>query len=154
MHFRTRYSPRYESSFDQQGQTSRTKISEMDACDINKIMERFNRTGQIPAMQKLPPNYGDATAMDFATAQNFIIEAREAFLKLPALTRKHFHNDPHTYMEAIAKATPESIPELKKLGILVERQPTATEVLTKVNKTLEKMSEDNIKQKNQASEKA
>lgn len=138
MKFVTRYSGATRHAFSQEGEISKTRQSEQDACDINKIMERFNRTGQLPTIQRVPPRYGEAIAMDFAEAQNLITQARDAFMSLPASTRKHFANDPGLYMDAIQNATPETIPELKKLGILVERKETDSDVLRTIAKNTKK----------------
>ena len=50
MKFFTRFDAPEGSKIDQTGQKSKTRQSEADACDINKIMERFNRTGRLPMM--------------------------------------------------------------------------------------------------------
>jgi len=52
--FKANYEPSQGSEFNQEGQISRAVQSEADNCDINKIMERFNRTGKLPIMQTQP----------------------------------------------------------------------------------------------------
>lgn len=138
MQFPNRYSKPIRVTVDQSGQTSRTRQSEADSCDINKIMERFNRTGQLPVVQTLPPRYGDAVALDFATAQQLITSASQSFMSLPAATRKHFHNDPQVFMESLANAKPEDLQTFKKLGILIERPTTDTQLLKEISSKLDK----------------
>lgn len=82
------------SVIDQSKEVSKTRQSEQDSTDINKIMERFNRSGKLPAMQTKHPQYGDARSVPYDQALNIVKEAKEAFLKLPATTRKIFDNDP------------------------------------------------------------
>lgn len=132
MKFNTRFNPPIGSQLDQSGQKSRTVQSEADACDINKIMERFNRTGKLPTLQTAPARYGDARVVDFATAQAIVKEAKDQFNSLPALTRKHFGNDPQAFLEALNDQSPDNAKALLKLGILIERKPTPEEVLNRI----------------------
>jgi len=129
MKFYTRFNPPMGSTLDQTGQVSKTRQSEMDNCDINKIMERFNREGKLPVIQTVPPRYGDARTPDFQTAKAIIIEAEHAFQKLPSATRKHFNFDPGLYMEAILNPSPEQAKKLLELGVIVERQATEKDLL-------------------------
>lgn len=132
MKFYTRYNAPEGSSIDQSGQKSRTKQSEADNCDINKIMERFNRSGKLPVMQTQPARYGDARVVDYQTAQNLIKEAKEQFMALPSKVRKAFGNDPQSFLSSIGDPSEENIANLKKLGILIERKPTPEEVLNQI----------------------
>lgn len=138
MKFYTKYSPPMGSTIDQTGQKSKTRQSEMDSCDINKIMERFNRTGQLPQIQSLPPQYGDARVVDYATAMDIVKTAKDAFNALPAKTRQYFGHDPQAYLKGIQDHSEENVKQLLKLGILVERQETPEMVLKTIAKNTEK----------------
>jgi len=129
MKFKANYEPSNGSSIDQTGQKSKTVQSEKDSCDINLIMERFNRTGKLPNMQQAPARYGDARVVDFATAQAIVKEAQEQFSQLSANTRKAFGNSPQAFMESIQDDSEENVQKLLKLGILIPRKKTVEDVL-------------------------
>lgn len=132
MQFATKFKPAMGSRIDQTGQKSRTLQSEASSCDINLIMERFNRSGKLPVIQTLPPRYGDARVVDFATAQEIVKQAKNQFNELPATTRKHFGNDPQAFLEALNDTSEDNAKNLLKLGILVPRKASAEEVLNQI----------------------
>lgn len=132
MKFHTRFNPPEGSVIDQTNQLSRTRQSEADSCDINKIMERFNRTGKLPVMQTQPPQYGDARVVDYTTAQQIVIDAKKQFMSLPADTRKAFGNDPQAFLNAIGDYSEDNQKNLLKLGILVPKQETPEQTLKEI----------------------
>ena len=132
MKFYTRFTPPEGSVLNQENEKTRTLQSEADACDINKIMERFDRTGKLPTLQVQPPRYGDARVVDFATAQAIVKEAKDQFNSLPATTRKHFGNDPQAFLEALNDQSEDNAKNLLKLGILIPRKETPEEVLSRI----------------------
>lgn len=70
-----------------------------DEADINTIMERFGRTGELIAPVRMP-QYGDFTGVnDYHTAMNAVIEAQASFDALPAKVRARFDNDPGRFVE-------------------------------------------------------
>ena len=70
-----------------------------DEADINTIMERFGRTGELIAPVRMP-QYGDFTGVsDYHTAMNAVIEAQTSFDALPAKVRARFDNDPGRFVE-------------------------------------------------------
>ena len=91
-----------------------------DECDINVIVERFGLTGQLPADLKTPMQGDFTNVHDFQTALNLVIEARDAFMQLPANVRARFHNDPQEFLEFTSDEANRD--EAKKLGILVDRK--------------------------------
>lgn len=76
-----------------------TKQSFRDECDINIIMERFGKTGELPENVRTP-TYGDFTGLtDFRQAMNAVVAARESFDAMPAPVRARFHNDPAEFVD-------------------------------------------------------
>lgn len=72
----------------------RTVQSEAPACDINKMMALYQKTGVIPQSQRVP-QYGDfSNTMDYMEAKKLTENANRMFDALPALIRKRFENDP------------------------------------------------------------
>lgn len=70
-----------------------------DEADINTIMERFGRTGELVAPVRMP-QYGDFTGVnDYHTAMNAVIDAQTSFDALPAKVRARFDNDPGQFVE-------------------------------------------------------
>jgi len=123
---------------------NRTRQSEADSADINKIMERFERTGKLPAMQTLPPQYGEPQLVSYDTALNMVRQANDQFNALPANTRKYFNHNPQLFLEAISNVTEENYPALKKLGIYVERQKTTDDLLTELVKNTQPQAGNSI----------
>lgn len=77
-----------------------------DECDINSIMSKYQDSGFLVDPLKLrtrKPQFGDFTAVpDYQTAQNIIVEGREAFEALPSRIRKYFNNDPALYLAFVS----------------------------------------------------
>lgn len=70
-----------------------------EECDINTIMERFGRTGEVIAPARLP-QYGDFDGIsDYHSAVNAIVAAQQSFMDLPAKLRARFGNDPAEFVE-------------------------------------------------------
>lgn len=94
---------------------SRTKQSEVPDSDINKIVDRFMKTGLLPQIDR-PPMSGDfAGVSSFQEAQDLILLAKNSFAGLPADLRAKFQNDPANFI-AFMDNDP-SVEALKSLGI-------------------------------------
>ncbi|AXH74695.1 MAG: internal scaffolding protein [Microviridae sp.] len=97
-------------------QPSRTKQSFKDECDINRIVARFNATGQLPNINEIPPQYLDVSEMDFQAHQNFIAEAQTMFNELPSALRARFENQPGKFLEFCSQE--KNRPEMAEMGLL------------------------------------
>lgn len=87
-----------------------------DECDINKIMERFGLTGELPDNVRIP-QYGDFSGIrDYHSALNAVLEADEAFMQLPAQLRARFDNDPAKFVDFCSDDSNRD--EAVKLGLL------------------------------------
>lgn len=77
---------------------SRTRQAHKDECDINFLMDRYERTGLFfdPADQgtRVSPQFGDFNGFDYIEAMNAVVEANDRFSALPARLRARFENDP------------------------------------------------------------
>jgi phage internal scaffolding protein len=70
-----------------------------EECDINTIMERFGRTGELIAPVRMP-QYGDFDGVnDYHSAMNAIVDAQQNFDALPAKLRARFSNDPAEFID-------------------------------------------------------
>jgi phage internal scaffolding protein len=98
-----------------------------EECDINTIMERFGRTGEIIAPIRMP-QYGDFDGVnDYHSAMNAIVEAQSAFDSLPAKTRARFSNDPAEFLEFCFNE--ENRDEAIQLG-LIDGQPVVEPIVS------------------------
>jgi len=95
---------------------SRTKQSFKDECDVNRIVARFQATGQLPNINEIPPQYLDVTEMDFQAHQNFIAEAQTMFQELPSAIRTKFENSPAKFLDFVSHE--KNRPELAEMGLL------------------------------------
>lgn len=102
-----------------------TKQSFSDECDINNILRRYEKTGQLPDRIKENPRYGDfSQPFDYQESLNIVIHAQEQFSLLSARVRERFNNDPQKFLEFTAD--PENLPEMVELGLAEKRQTNQT----------------------------
>ena len=101
---------------------SMTKQAFRDECDINNILESFERTGAITHYNDVQPKYGDfSNPVDYQTAMHIVLEAHTAFENLPAKIREKFHNNPEEFLEFCSQD--KNRDELIALG-LIEAPPS------------------------------
>lgn len=106
------------------GKKSRTKQADARDCDINLIMKRFEKTGQLPDMIVRNPAYGDfSNAPDYQEALHIVRHAEEQFSNLDAPVRNRFSNDPVKFLEFAND--PANVDELDKMGLLNESAKAA-----------------------------
>lgn len=102
----------------------RTKQAFKDECDVNYIMNRWKRTGEIPKsmINTIKPAYGDySNADDYLTACNQVIAAEDAFASMPAFLRDRFANQPVNLLRFLAD--PANQDEAIKLGLAAPPEP-------------------------------
>lgn len=99
----------------------KTKQSQKDQCDINKIMSKYNRTGKLPDMIKKNAAYGDfSKPLDYQESLNTVIKAQESFAALPSAVRKKFNNDPQEMLAYVDD--PKNIDSLVDMGLAVKKE--------------------------------
>ena len=102
MKFRTNYDERVISQGIEFTEPSRTKQSELEACDINNIMARYATTGVLTHVASGQPLYGDFSEVeDYQASLNKVMSAEERFNSLPSDIRKKFDYDPQKMVEFI-----------------------------------------------------
>lgn len=96
---------------------SLTRQEFADDCDINKLMERYEKTGVINHFNRGEPQYVDLTELppDFQTALAILSDATAAFMQLPAHVRKEFDNDPNLFVEFASD--PKNIDKMREYGL-------------------------------------
>jgi len=86
-------------------------------CDINNIMEKYHKTGQVTHLAQFRGNYADFTEItDFHSMQDTVAYARSAFELLPAELRLRFKNDPGELLNFLQDN--KNYEEALKLGLL------------------------------------
>ncbi|AZL82833.1 internal scaffolding protein [Apis mellifera associated microvirus 14] len=121
---RTAYNYSMEAVSEETGLTcpedSRTKQEFKDEADINKIVERFGLTGELPQNLRMPIS-GDFTGLgDYHEAMNLVLQAQEEFDKLPAKVRERFGNDAGAFIAWAERE--DNLEEAKLLGIAREEK--------------------------------
>lgn len=81
---------------------AQTKQSFKDECDINHIMARYKKTGQLPDMIRENPQFGDFSDVpSYLEAWNRVQFAETQFAALPAAVRQECFNDPAVFLEKV-----------------------------------------------------
>lgn len=89
-----------------------TRQSEADACDVNRIMARYVKTGVLPQGSGAG-FYADVTeAGDFMVMQEKVAQVCKAFSLLDAPVRQRFENDPALWLDYLG--SPEGQAEVSK----------------------------------------
>lgn len=91
-----------------------------EECDINFIVDRFTRTGQLPEAT-VAPQFGDFTGIsDYHSALNMVLQSQESFMSLPAAVRSRFANDPGELLAFLNDRN--NFDEAVKLGLVNPRK--------------------------------
>lgn len=105
---------------------SRVEQHHVGETNINAIMAKYHKTGQLPD-PVLHAVYGDfSNAEDFHTAHDKILGALEMFQQLPADIRTFFENDPAQLLGFVGD--PDNLEEARKMGLVPLAPPEAPEV--------------------------
>lgn len=118
---------------------SMTQQQFREECDINRIMDRYLRTGVLsdPLENRGTLKYGDYAELgDYMDHMNKVVEANEMFESLPASIRKRFNNNPGELIEFVMDD--KNRVEAEMLGI-IEKNEVKNEG---VNSTTEKVESD------------
>lgn len=102
-----------------------TKQSSAKRCNLEKIVEKYRRTGSLPKLYGKPVFYGDFTGnTDLGPLLDQVHSAEASFKALPADIRSKFDNKPAKLMEFCSKK--ENLVEARKLGLAKLVQETDT----------------------------
>lgn len=100
---------------------SRTQQQFKDDTDVNKIMARFKKTGQVQHLVGRTGVYGDFSQYgDFQSCLDKVNNAVASFQQLPSDVRNRFGNDPQQLVEFLANK--DNYDESVKLGLRVPRK--------------------------------
>jgi len=116
---RTQYNYDHNAASNASGlvceEPTRAQQHHKDECDINVILERFGRTGQVP-VNTISGTYGDFSGVhDYHTALNAIIASESEFAALPAKSRNRVDNEPSKLIDFLDD--PKNQAEAESLGL-------------------------------------
>lgn len=98
------------------GGPSLTKQSFRKECDINRIMAKYVKTGELPPGLGVG-RYGDfSQASDYLEALQTIESSQKQFASLPSGVRTFFRNDPSVMLEFVSN--PDNLEKAHELGLL------------------------------------
>lgn len=107
--------------FDPKKEPSKTQQQFQKECDINEIMRKYLKTGEITHMAPYQGKYADLSeAPDYHQAMTTVVKAQQAFDVLPAELRARFDNDPGKLLEFVHDD--KNYDEAAKLGLVPEKQ--------------------------------
>lgn len=87
-------------------------------CDVNHIVKKW-LSGQAPPPASTTQHYGDFTDVpDYATAHQRVVDAQDAFDKLPSKIRKRFDNNPGQLLAFLEVA--DNLDEAVQLGLIID----------------------------------
>lgn len=72
-----------------------------DDCDVNIILERFLRTGEVPTASVIPSYQDVSDFADFRELQDAMSDATDYFESLPARVRARYNNDVTNFYESL-----------------------------------------------------
>ncbi len=99
----------------------RTKQSQKDECDINKLLERYAREGTMSHLEKYQAVYGDYGNYDFEGHTTKLAEMSSIFEELPAEVKKEFNQSPKQFFTYVtnpenAEKLPQLLPKIANQG--------------------------------------
>jgi phage internal scaffolding protein len=101
--------------------SSKTKQSFKDECDINLMVERYEKTGLLPQMINDNPAYGDfSNPLDYQSSLDLIMKADEQFMALPANIRDRFKDDAREFLAFVNDS--KNSDELVSMGLATKKE--------------------------------
>jgi phage internal scaffolding protein len=99
------------------GEPVLTEQAHKDECDMNRILDKYQKTGFIEHAKKHEGRYDDVTNVDFQEAMNVVANVKSMFEELPSKFRAEFENNPGKFLEFAQN--PQNAEKMHKMGILL-----------------------------------
>lgn len=113
----------HESGIDCSVLPSRTQQHFAEEVDINTIVKRFGLTGELPKDVPMVLQGDFTNVVDFQSAMDMVVQARESFDAQPASVRARFDNDPQKFLSFVSDR--DNLDEAIKLGLVREESVQA-----------------------------
>lgn len=95
---------------------SLTRQEFAEECDINILMERYEKTGVISHVNHAVPVYLDTTLYTgLQSSMDAFREASSSFFALPAKVRREFDNDPQKFVDFAVN--PDNLDRMREWGL-------------------------------------
>lgn len=99
---------------------SRTKQADMKSADINNIVARYKKTGELPVVKRAPL-FEEMNSLDYKYSLDILTAAQQSFALLPAHVRNSFDNDPARLLHALDNSSDPHVHEtLFRAGVFAE----------------------------------
>lgn len=115
---------------------SRTDQDAEAESNPNKIIERYNITGELHHVRTTRPVYLDMTAIDFQEMREKTTRIEETFMELPGKIRKKFEHNPAKMMFWLQD--PKNFNEAVELGLVELSEPKEEPRKVRTKKQAEK----------------
>lgn len=114
--FKSAYSPKERVFTILSGKTL-TQQHSKNECDINQILKKYRKTGLLDHVNTYQGKYDDLSQpIDYQTALNVVINAKNSFDSLPSNIRKKFDNEPAKFLDFVGN--PDNLDEMREMGLM------------------------------------
>lgn len=94
-------------------------------CDINNLMQRYERNELVDHVNNNPGGYGNFIGYgDYHSSMVEVIKAKEMFMEIPAGVRAVFHNDPGEFLQFVQD--PDNMEEMRAMGLAMPSEDAPT----------------------------
>lgn len=108
---------KHDRVYARTGGTTRTQQAFKPECDINRIMQKYQKVGQFGHVTQATAAYGDfSTAQDYMASVQSCRDAQADFDGLPSSIRDRFKNDPGALLDFLNNQENEA--EAQQLGLI------------------------------------
>lgn len=130
--FKTAYGPKISVDLKCTDDSLAIQSAKQD-CDINFILQSYQRTGVTTHLEKRKGNYGDFDAVDFQEAMNIVADARSMFETVPSQIREQFNNDPAQFLKFVTDE--KNLPEMREMGLALPVEDLPAQGLDALQRT-------------------
>lgn len=105
---------------------SRVVQSEAKFCDINHIVSKAHKTGQLPVLMGRQPIQDLPSEQTYQEMMNKVVAANQRFERLPSAVRAAFGNKPENMLAALEKSKKDEnlASQLREIGLLAPKEPS------------------------------
>jgi phage internal scaffolding protein len=120
MEFQTAYGPKVSNPLDFKDEPRLTEQSHKQACDINYVIRRHDKTGILTHLNTMEGQYGDVTGLDFQNALDLVTRSNQMFEGLPSHIRAEFQNNPALFLDYCNN--PENLDGMREKGLISQAE--------------------------------
>lgn len=111
-----------------------TEQAHKNQCDVNMIIAKYDKTGLISHTTRFEAQFGDMRGVDYKTALDKVLAAKNMFDDMPSHVRNRFNNNPEEFLTFFENEANRD--EAIKLGLIDRRtEPDEDGIGTKADGT-------------------